>query len=66
MLIFVMILALTITVLINIVTSCYVCYNVAIDTNAPGKTLLTVFGVVLLNALFPYVAGCMTGLWWIM
>ena len=62
----IMILALSITVLINLLTSCYVCYNVTIDPNTPGKTLTTVFGIVILNALVPYFFGCMTGLWWIM
>ena len=57
--------SLTITVIVNVVTSCYVCYNVAVDTEEPKSTLVTVAGIVLLNAMVPFFFGCMTGLWYI-
>jgi hypothetical protein len=65
MLIFVIIVSLILAVLMNVLTSCYVCYNVAVSPDAPKTTILTVTGIVILNALFPYFLGCVTGLWYI-
>lgn len=64
MLVFVIIMSLIFSVLVNIMTSCYVCYNVAIDSEAPLRTLISVAGVVIINALFPFLLGCITGLWY--
>jgi hypothetical protein len=65
MLIFVIIVSLILAVLMNVLTSCYVCYNVAVNPDAPKTAILTVTGIVILNALFPYFLGCVTGLWYI-
>ena len=65
MLYFMIAACLIVTMIFNIVSSCYVCYNVAVDSEAPKSTLTTVAGIVVLNALVPYVLGCATGLWYI-
>ena len=65
MLTFVIVASLILTVIVNVASSCYVCYNVAVDTESPKSTLTTVAGIVLLNALFPFFLGCITGLWYI-
>lgn len=65
MLIFMVLVSLTIAILINVLTSCFVCYNVVIDTNQPFSTITTVVGVILVNAMVPFILGCITGLWYI-
>ena len=65
MLTFVIVVCLVLAVLLNVLTSCYVCYNVAVDTESPKSTLISVTGIVIINALFPYLLGCLTGLWYI-
>lgn len=57
--------SLILTIIVNIATSCYVCYNVALESDEPKSTLMTVGSLVVINALFPYVLGCVTGLWYI-
>ena len=57
--------SLVLTVLVNIATSVYVCYNVAQDADEPSTTLMTVVSLMMINALFPYLLGCATGLWYI-
>lgn len=56
---------LILTIIVNVASSCYVCYNVAVSPETPATTLTTVTGIVVLNALFPYFLGCVTGLWYI-
>ena len=65
MLYLVVVVCLILTVIFNVVSSCYVCYNVAVDSDTPKSTLTTVAGIVVLNALIPYFLGCATGLWYI-
>ena len=57
--------SLILTVIVNITTSVYACYNVATDADEPASTLMTVGGLLFINALFPFVLGCMVGLWYI-
>lgn len=59
------VLSLIVAITINILTSCYVCYSVAIDTEKPLSTVTTVTGVILINALVPFTLGCLTGLWYV-
>lgn len=65
MALFLAIISVIIAVTINVLTSCYVCYNVAVDDQPHTTTIATVTAVVLINALVPYMLGCITGLWYI-
>lgn len=65
MLVFVIIVCLIVSILLNVLTSCYVCYNVAVDEDSPRTTLISVAGIVLINVMIPYFLGCATGLWYI-
>jgi len=65
MLILMIIVSLLIAVAVSVLSSCYVCYNVAIDTDEPKSTLTAVSGIVLLNALVPFALGCLTTMWYL-
>ena len=56
--------SLTIAVIFSALSSCYVCYNVAVDPKeSPQNTMFTVTGVMLLNVLVPFTLGSLTMLW---
>ena len=57
--------SLILSVTISVLSSCYVCYNVAIDPETPMSTMTTVAGIVLLNAMIPFALGCYVGLWYV-
>ena len=57
--------SLIIAVAVSVLSSCYVCYNVAIDTEEPKSTLTAVSGIILLNALVPFALGCFTTMWYL-
>ena len=53
-----------IAVIVSVLSSCYVCYNVAVDPKeSPQNTLFTVTGIMLLNVLVPFTLGSLTMLW---
>ena len=56
--------SLIIAITVSVLSSCYVCYNVAVDTENPRSTLTAVTGIILLNALVPFTLGCFTTMWY--
>ena len=66
MLTLMILMSLIVTVVVNVASSCYVCYHVAVDPDTPVPTLVTVTGVVLLNAIIPFTFGCLVGMWYIL
>ena len=65
MIILMIIVSLLIAITVSVLSSCYVCYNVAIDPETPMSTMTTVAGIVLLNAMIPFALGCYVGLWYV-
>ena len=59
-------LSIIITVTINVLSSCWVCYNIVIDKEQQLKNVISVTGVILLNAMVPFTLGCVTGLYSVM
>lgn len=59
-----MIASLVISILFNVASSCYICYNVAVQTEKPVGIVSTVSGIVLLNALIPFSLGCFVTMWY--
>ena len=56
--------SLIIAIVVSVLSSVYVCYNVAVDPEAATETLTTVTGIVLLNAIVPFLLGCLTSMWY--
>jgi len=50
-------------VIVNVISSFYVCFNVTETSETASAAITMVSGVVLLNAIFPFFLGCMTALW---
>ena len=65
MLILMIAVSLIIAVAVSVLSSCYVCYNVAVDTDDAGSSLTAVSGIILLNALVPFTLGCLTTMWYL-
>ena len=65
MIILMIIVSLLIAITVSVLSSCYVCYNVAVETDEPKSTLTAVSGIVLLNALVPFTLGCLTTMWYL-
>ena len=65
MLLLMIIVSLIIAIVVSVLSSCLVCYNVAIDSENPRSTLTTVSGVMVINALVPFILGCMTTMWYL-
>ena len=64
MIILMIIVSLLIAITVSVLSSCYVCYNVAVDpSDSPQNTLFTVTGIMLLNVLVPFTLGSLTMLW---
>lgn len=59
------VMGLILSIIVNVASSCYVCYNVVIEPGKPNHTLYTISGIVLLNALVPFMFGALVGLWYI-
>lgn len=59
-------LSIIITVTINVLSSCWVCYNIVIDKEHEWNNVIGVVGVILLNAMIPFTLGCVTGLYSVM
>lgn len=56
--------SLVVAVIVSVLSSCYVCYNVAVDPkDSPQNTLFTITGIMLLNVLVPFTLGCLTMSW---
>lgn len=52
-------------VIVNVISSFYVCFNVTETSDNANAAVTMVSGVVLLNAIFPFFLGCLTGLWYL-
>ena len=65
MIILMVLASLFIAVAVNVLSSCYVCYNVAIESDSPRETLTSVTGIILLNAIVPFSLGCLTYMWYV-
>ena len=63
---FMIVVSLIITIIVNVATSCWVCYGVAIDTEHHWRTIIGVTGIIIINAMVPFILGCITGLYAIM
>ena len=56
--------SLAVAVVVSVLSSCYVCYNVAVDPKeSPENTMFTITGIMLLNVLVPFTLGSLTMLW---
>lgn len=52
-------------VIVNVASSCYVCYNMVMDDDNPKTTLTMILGIVLLNTIVPYFLGTLTAMWFL-
>ena len=65
MIFFMIALSLLISIIVNVLSSCWICYGVVIDTKQHWNTILGVTGVILINAMIPFTLGCMVSLLYI-
>ena len=64
MFILMIVVSLAVAVVVSVLSSCYVCYNVAVDPKeSPENTMFTITGIMLLNVLVPFTLGSLTMLW---